>query len=123
MKWTTKMAEAAKLLGLDPDDERTRRLLLGCIRAASRKRGRPRGAVKWDPWKLINLGDQAELLSRGERRLSDAKLAKLIFEKKIMASSPPRLFAGAFPSRKLGLWVAFVGAGALPEQKPGIKRK
>lgn len=83
------MAEAAKLLGLDPEDERHRALLLECVRAASKKRGRPKGSEHWNSRKLIDLGLDAERLDwevipedRAARRLelSDAKLAKKIFD-------------------------------------------
>jgi hypothetical protein len=86
MKWTPEMTEAAKLLGLDPNDDRHRKLLLACVRAAGKRRGRPKGSVHWTHDKLISLGRIAEDLSidpvkRRVIRWSDRKLAKLIFKR------------------------------------------
>jgi hypothetical protein len=84
MRWTPEMAEAAKLLGLDPDNERHRRLLMECVRAAAKKRGRPKGSVHWTWDRMLALGEVAEnlffdyLFAKQRRFLSDTQLAKLI---------------------------------------------
>jgi hypothetical protein len=82
------MSEAAKLLGLDPEDERHRTLLLECVRAAGKRRGRPKGSVRWDFEKLLELGRAAQCNWTahfdGRRPAvvykSDTELAEQIFE-------------------------------------------
>jgi hypothetical protein len=85
MKWTAEMAQAAKLLGLDPEDERHRALLLKCVHAASKRRGRPKGSKHWTLQKLRDLGRVAsglevELVGNKIRVLSDDEIAKKIVD-------------------------------------------
>jgi hypothetical protein len=75
MEWTAEMSEAAELLGLDPEDGRHRALLLVCVRAAGKKRGRPKDSKHWSFPRLIGLGQIADRVggqyTMGGRRALD----------------------------------------------------
>jgi hypothetical protein len=98
MKWTAEMAEAAEILQLDPEDERHRALIQGCVEGARRKRGRPKGTTIWDDGTLANIATNI----RSHRKQSAA------------AAAPPS------PSVSRGLDDR-PGAGAPPETGARIR--
>lgn len=83
-----RIAEAAKLLGLDPEDVQHRKLLLEAVQKAPKKKrgpGRPKGSVKWSESRLESLGALARVYEiesglSGQSSISDLQLAKRICE-------------------------------------------